>query len=74
LTGLFLSRAGSLTVGQFDNSRLLPHVQLMKPAKVAPIASCPPPRLMSKDAGAGEARYGGVVDIADLPQCGAYTD
>jgi len=29
---------------------------------VAPIASCPPPRLASKDAGAGEARYGGVAD------------
>jgi len=29
---------------------------------VAPIASCPPPRLASKDAGAGEARYGGVVN------------
>jgi len=29
---------------------------------VAPIASCPPPRLASKDAGAGEARYGGLVD------------
>ena len=26
------------------------------------IASCPPPRLASKDAGAGEARYGGAVD------------
>jgi len=40
----------------------------------APIASCPPPRLASGDAGAGEARYGGVVDMADLHQFGAYTD
>ncbi len=38
------------------------------------IASCPPPRLASKDAGAGEARYGDTVGIADLPQFGAYTD
>ena len=29
---------------------------------MAPIVSCPPPRLASKDAGAGEARYGGVID------------
>jgi len=53
LTGLFLSRAGSLTVGQLDKSKLLSHVQLMKPAKVAPIVSC-------------EARYGGAVDPAPI--------
>jgi hypothetical protein len=29
---------------------------------VAPIASCPSSRLASKDAGAGEARNGGVTD------------
>jgi hypothetical protein len=29
---------------------------------MAPIASCPPPRLASKDAGAGEARYEDAVD------------
>jgi len=45
-----------------------------KPIKVAPIASCPPPRLVSKDAGAGEARYRGTVDMADLHHFGAYTD
>ncbi len=36
---------------------------------MAPIASCPPPRLASKDAGAGEARYEGVVNVVDLLTC-----
>jgi len=42
--------------------------------KVAPIASCPPPRLVSKDAGAGEARYGDAVDMAYSTQFGAYIE
>jgi hypothetical protein len=52
-----------------------------KPIKVAPIASCPPPRLASvlsakaeTVAGAGEARYRGVVGMADSHQFGAYTE
>ncbi len=38
---------------------------------MAPFASCPPPRLASKGAGAGEARYGDTVDIVDLVNSGS---